>query len=366
MYWMIKDLLNYDFSKDKKNKMITNLLMLGMGKLEQNYNMPKGQTVGFLDGKVGANLRACANQETGEIKFNSNFLQDPEKYGRDMMTVFHELRHIAQYHGKKNEKAQTRKLDLTYANHPDLVTMLVCSELCKPNENIGEAWRYDSTVCSLFYSRWNQYLFAKYFYSPCERDARMFGRKFLSSIMDSVKNEKLNDIEKNNFNLIQKSIDEDTKKEDEQLKKFDETIKNEEKDFIKVNKQAQDKYIDMIDRCTYMKNPDSYINYCGFNCFEAMFSSLCFVYNEKHAQTFFDSCLKMKCKDNTYLSFAINFIKYSDFTPNKQQFELLCNKCQEFNNNCSDKSQYLDPKITFEKMKTNQSQESMTQSLGVL
>ena len=119
MNWMVDKLLNYDFKKKDRNEMVRYLLLLALGKLEQSYKMPKGQIVGFMDSSVSENLRACANQETGEVKFNSKFLQDPQKYGRDMITVFHELRHIAQYHGKKNEKADTDRLHLTYANHPE-------------------------------------------------------------------------------------------------------------------------------------------------------------------------------------------------------------------------------------------------------
>ena len=368
MHWMIKDLLNYDFNKKDRNKMISNLLFLALGKLDQNYNMPKGQNIGFLDKSVSDGMRACANQETGEVKFNSNFLTDPEKYGRDMMTAFHELRHIAQYHGKKGEKQDTERLNLTYANHPDLVTMLVCTELCRPGENIGVSWQYDSTATSIFHSRWSQYLFAKYFYSPCERDARMFGRKYLESIMESVNVEELSAKEKKTYDLIQKSIKEDTQKENEQLNKFAGTIREEDKNFVTVNKQAQERYISMLDEATSMKpeSAEEHIKHLGFNCFSAMFASLCFVYDDKNAQKFFNSCLEMKSADSTYLEYAIDIIKYSDFKPTEKQFRTLCDKCQAFNKTCEDKTQHLNPKKTLAKMKTNQSQESMTNSLGVL
>ncbi|MBQ7307546.1 MAG: hypothetical protein IJW82_03365 [Clostridia bacterium] len=368
MDWMVKDLLNYDFSKKNKNAMIRNLLFLGIGKLDQRYNMPKGQLVGFMDASVGENLRACANQETGEIKFNANFLQDPKKYGRDMMTAFHELRHIAQYHGKKGQPAETDRLHLTYANHPDLVTMLVHSELCRPHESIGEAWRYDSTVTALFHTRWNQYLFAKYFHSPCEKDAREFGRKFLASIMNSVDTTTLSKKEKQNYDLILSNIKEDTLKEQEQSQKFSETIRTDEADFIKHCKEAQKKYSYMLDQATNMSESSAkdYTKQLGFDCFSAIFTSLCFVYDEKTAQTFYNSCLKMESKDNTYLSYALNLIKYSDFKPSEKQFKTLCEKCANFNKTCEDKSQHLDPKKTLEKMKTNQSNESMAESFGIL
>ena len=370
MNWIVKELLNYNFDKKDKTRMIEYLLLLASGKLEQNYKMPKGQLAGFMDKSVGENLRACANQETGEVQFNAKFLQEPDKYGRDMMTVFHELRHIAQYHGKKNEKADTDRLHLTYANHPDLVTMLCCTELCRDGENIGESWRYDSTTTAIFHSRWNQYLFAKYFYSPCERDARMFGRKFLSSIMDTINPEELNAKEKKNYDSILKSIDEDTKKENKQLADFEQTIRDEDKSFVEVNKKAQQRYMSMVDTATCM-SPSSAKNFCqsyGFECFNALFTSLCFVYDDKMANKYYNACLEMQPEenDNKYLSLALNLIKYSDFKPSEKQFKTLCDKCKDFNKNCKDVSLHLDPVKTLKKLKTNQSQESMEQSLGVL
>jgi hypothetical protein len=372
MNWLVEELLNFDFNKKDREKMMSYLSFITFGKLSQTYNVPKGSYMEFLDRDSSSGLRAAACEESKSILVAKDFMTKPENYGKDICTLFHESRHIAQYSGKKGDKQKPTKLQLSWMNNDALVDMMIVESMGNGHEDLGSLWAYDHMVVAMMMSTYKEYFFAKYFLSPCEMDARAYGRNMLEHIIADVDKSKLTGRAKKNYDNFVKAIAEDKERENNLQQKNNAKLREDRGETEKLVRKAQKSNVSRLDMCTSIPadatedRANRVIRSMGFDVISAMYESLAFYYDEKCAQKLYKTCLNMKYNEGKYLKLACDVMRYTEYKPNEADFKVFKDKCTAFNKKCKEDSEKINYKKLLSTVAVNQSQESIETSINQL
>ena len=94
---IVRDILNYDSSKDNENELIAKIAVYAMLKLSSEFNIEKGDLHIDKSSNMGTSRGSYVNES---IKIDEGSFSDKALFGRNMMTVFHETYHYAEDMGR--------------------------------------------------------------------------------------------------------------------------------------------------------------------------------------------------------------------------------------------------------------------------
>lgn len=342
----VKNVVNYDFSKEKRGDVLAYITDNALSSLGKNYKMPKGFKTEFIEFNQGQSSNTFADENDKRIYFSFDMLLDKQNFARDVYNISKEIRRLCEYKGKYDENNAVDRTSQSYTGAEDLTNMITIEK----SGNFGKP--YDSIDKNDLFNQINKdvqcYMTAKNFMSLKEKTSRKFAIEMLKKLLAKLIEENCADTELlNSIREFIGKMEKEEQEKDEQMTKF---VTSVERDIIDTMKQSQNHIAD--DLVTFGgldSQVENYRNTYGYDPIKAGAQTLAVTYNGKLANNLFNACVNMNENMPKYLGTCIDLIKYTDFMPTPMQIHSLNTSSKNYNETCKDSALKIHPKKELKK-----------------
>lgn len=359
------NLLNFNFTKKERGVYVKNVLnyILNSGFLP-SHRINQGCKIKFK--KINnANIIVSSNIENNTITLSSEFFTKKENFAKEFFALCHEIRQMAQYSGKFNDKHPVDKISPIFTGTEDInqmITLEKCGIADKPVNDMPESKKelYNQVKKDV-----ECYLAGKYFISPRQKACRVFAKKVMAKLVQDNLNMNINEQEKELLQALQTFVSHQKLEELKQEEFVENYIKTVEISIIQTMQVAQKRIGSWLQDLNYdNEKVEKFTQDFGYNPIKATGQSLAIAYNDKLANDLFKQCLFLENNKKQNINQAIDLIKYTDFYPSKANVQLLNEQSREFNNTCENEKEKIHPKKILKAFYNIESHSSIMESIA--
>lgn len=339
-----KKIIDYDFSKQKRGKLLAEITNQALKSLGKNYKMPRGYKTEFIEFSKDTSINTFGDTKSKKIYFSFDILLDKENFAKDVYTVTKEIRRLCEFKGTYDENNPIDKVSSIFTSTEDLSKMITIEKSGNAGKEINSINQENSSVINQIEKDVEFFMLGKNFLSPREKQSRKFALDYLKKMLQSLSVESASNIQSIMDNL-EKFIKEKEEEEQEKETCFTNFIQNVERNIIATVQLSEERLSDEIVAFAGMDSQvKNYKNAYGYDPIKCSAQALAISYNPKLAKNLFNACVSMDKDIPKYLNTCLDLIKYTNFTPTQNQIHSLNQACKNYNATCQDNKDKIHPK----------------------